>query len=279
MWSDSGVPDHLDDSPDHLLGIALRIAREAADAVIDLRSSAITDVATKSSATDVVTAADKAVEQLVRDRLARHRPGDEVLGEEGGSSGQAEPGSVLWVVDPIDGTVNYLYGLPGFAVSLAAQIDGVSVAGVVVDPVSGRCWTAAQGAGAHLDGAPLHVSATTEVAQSLIATGFSYREERRRRQAAAVAGLLGSVRDIRRSGSAALDLCAVATGWVDAYLEHGLGRWDWAAGALIAREAGALVSLPGEDVAGLGADAIFACTPGLARELRSAAIDSGFGAV
>src|SRR5690606_28766877 len=205
------------------------------------------DVRSKTSRTDVVTAVDVASERLVRERLAQLRPGEAVIGEEGGGTAGDAPGAVTWVIDPIDGTVNFLYGLPDFSVSLAAQVDGVSVAGVVVEPVSGRRWTAVRGGGAWLDGRRLAVSQPSGLDVTLVGTGFACVAERRRRQAAMVASLLGHVRDIRRGGAASLDLCHVAAGWLDAYAEHGLSRWDWAAGALVAEEAGAVVSLPGQD--------------------------------
>lgn len=274
-----------------LTEIAETVAADAAALVrerhADLRNGGAMNVGTKSSATDVVTAADTESERLIRSRLAELRPGDAVLGEEEGNSatngaaGSATgtaAGGVTWVVDPIDGTVNFLYGYPAFAVSVAAQVDGVSVAGAVVEPVSGRRWTGTKGAGAWLDGAPLRCGSPDSLDLTLLATGFAYRSERRQRQARLVAAMLGRVRDIRRGGSSALDLCAVAAGWVDAYCEHGLSRWDWAAGALIAAEAGARVSLPGTD-AELGADAILAAAPTVADPLRAALIDCGVAEV
>ncbi|WP_133853607.1 inositol monophosphatase family protein [Labedaea rhizosphaerae] len=262
----------------HLAATAMRVASSAAELVARVRAEAVAEVDTKSSETDVVTAGDKAAERLVRDELARLRPGEVVLGEEAGASGEPGPGAVCWVVDPIDGTVNYLYGFPWFAVSVAAQVDGVSVAGAVVEPVSGRRWSAVRGQGATLDGAPLHVSAARRLELSLVATGFGYRAERRARQAAAVAKLLPEVRDIRRAGAASLDLCAVAAGWVDGYCEHGLNRWDWAAGALIAEEAGAVVRLPSAD-APLGPDAVFVAAPGIADQLHETLLRCGFGEI
>lgn len=254
-----------------LLEIATSVAVEAAELARTARAGAVTDdVATKSSETDVVTAADLAVERLVRERLASLRPGEPVLGEEAGGSG--EPGDgVCWVVDPIDGTVNYLYGMPWYAVSLAAQVGGESVAAAVVEPVSGRRWTAARGQGAHLDGRRLRVSSATRLSLSLLGTGFAYLAERRARQAAAVAGLLGRVRDIRRAGAASLDLCAVAAGWLDGYVEHGLNRWDWAGGGLIAAEAGAVLRLPAAE-----GGMTFAAAPGIADELLTALEETGF---
>ena len=262
---------------EELVRIAVTVAVEAAELVGDARVHAVTQVDTKSSETDVVTAADRASEQLVRDRLAQLRPGEPVLGEEEG--GATSTDGLVWVVDPIDGTVNYLYGLPWYAVSIAAQLDGESVAGAVVEPVSGRVWTATRGGGAWLDGTPLRAAATTRLDLSLMGTGFSYDLERRLRQAAANARMIGRVRDIRRTGAASLDLCAVAAGWQDAYIEHGLHRWDWAAGGLIAAEAGAVFRAPGRNGDGLGELATFAAAPGIADELRAALIDSGFGEI
>ncbi|HEX4725312.1 MAG TPA: inositol monophosphatase family protein [Pseudonocardiaceae bacterium] len=257
---------------------AVRVASEAAQLVADAREAALSDISTKSSATDVVTSGDRAVERLIRERLDEMWPGVPVIGEEEG--GQAPEHGLSWVVDPIDGTVNYLYGYPCYAVSVAAQVDGVSVAGAVADPVGDRMWTASRGDGARLNGRPLSVSSATRLELTLVATGFAYAAERRVRQAALWAALLPRVRDLRRPGASSLDLCAVAAGWVDAYVEHGLHRWDWAAGALIAEEAGAVVRLPStanED--GLGADAVFVATPGIADALRAALLDSGAGKV
>jgi myo-inositol-1(or 4)-monophosphatase len=235
-------------------------------------------VATKSTPTDVVTASDTAVETLVRDRIAQLRPADTVLGEEHG--GSAAGTGVVWVVDPIDGTVNFLYGMPWYAVSLAAVRDGESLAGVVVEPASGRVWSAARGHGSTCDGRPLRASRASEPALSLLGTGFGYSPQRRTRQAAMVAALIPHVRDVRRVGSAALDLCAVAAGWLDGYLEHGCNWWDWAAGALVASEAGAVVRTPGPTGTGapddgLGADALFAAAPGVAVALAELARTHG----
>jgi myo-inositol-1(or 4)-monophosphatase len=258
---------------DVLLETATAVAVEAATLARTVREAAIHDVGTKSSETDVVTAGDLAVEKLVRERLARLRPGEPVLGEEAGGAEPSGDG-VCWVVDPIDGTVNYLYGFPWYAVSLAAQVDGVSVAAAVVEPSSGRRWTAARGGGAFLDGRRLEVSSATRLDLSLVATGFGYRAERRARQAAGVAGLLSRVRDIRRAGAASLDLCAVAAGWIDGYFEHGLNRWDWAGGALVAEEAGAVVRLPESD------DGMtFVATPGIADELTAVLAETGLDAI
>ncbi|UKD55734.1 inositol monophosphatase [Amycolatopsis sp. FU40] len=261
-----------------LKNTAEQVAVEAAHLVrtawVRMRSGGEVAVDTKSAETDVVTAVDRESEELVRARLERIRPGEPVLGEEGGGAVGDAAGGVTWVVDPIDGTVNFLYGLPTFAVSIAAQIDGVSVAGAVVEPVSGRRWTAVRGGGAWLDGDRLSVSAADRLDLALVGMGFSYARDRRVRQGKLTADLVGQVRDIRRRGAASLDLCAVAAGWLDGFFEHGLHRWDWAAGALIAQEAGATVLLPGE-AADLGEDATFAVSPGIAAELRAALAAGG----
>lgn len=264
--------------------VAERVATEAAEHLRGLPRPDTTDasaVSTKSSPTDVVTAADTAVEALLRRRLGQLRPGDAVVGEEGGGVAAA---GVVWVLDPIDGTVNYLHGLPWYAVSVAAVRDGVAVAGAVAEPASGRLWSAAAGAGATCDGRPLRASAISDVALAVLATGFSYRSARRVAQARMIAAMLPRVGDVRRIGSAALDVCAVASGWSDAYLEHGTNWWDWAAAALIAAEAGAVVRVPGapgsappED--GLGADAVFVAAAGIAGELAELARVNGAGQV
>lgn len=259
-----------------LKSVARQVATDAAELVREawagMAAGRSVAVGTKSGDTDVVTAVDHESERLIRKRLAQLRPGEPVLGEEGG--GNAGESGVTWVVDPIDGTVNFLYGLPWFAVSVAAQVDGVSVAGAVAEPASGRVWTAARGQGAWLDDRRLEVSAPERLELTLVGTGFGYDARRRARQAQLVAQLCGRVRDIRRNGAASLDLCAVAAGWLDAYFEHGLNRWDWAAGALIAAEAGAVVELPGT-APDLGADATYAAAPSVAAPLRTLLVDYG----
>ena len=264
---------------DELREVAERLVAEAADFVRARRTQLVdasghTDrsaVRTKSGATDPVTLADTETERLVRERLAELRPGDPILGEEGGGASTEGPG-VRWVVDPIDGTVNFVYGIPAYAVSLGAQVDGVSVAGAVADVVSGQVYSAALGRGAHLvtaDGRRrLHCNVIDELSLALVGTGFGYAQQRRAAQAAIVAQVLPEVRDIRRIGSAALDLCMVAAGRLDAYYEHGLSVWDWAAGALIAAEAGAVVVLP--DEGNRGAPLLIAAAPGVAAPLIAA---------
>jgi myo-inositol-1(or 4)-monophosphatase len=247
-----------------LLAIAVRIAREGAATARRMRDEAITDVQTKSTDTDVVTAADRAVERQVVDALRRERPADTVLGEEYGDSVATEPATpdaVRWILDPIDGTVNYLYGLPQYAVSLAAEVDGVVVAGVVRNAATGDEWTATRGGGAWRGDRRLTGSVRTTLEQTLLATGFGYDAKRRAHQGAVLAGLITRVRDIRRFGAAALDLCMAAEGSVDAYFEKGLNPWDHAAGGLIATEAGLRVS--GLDGAAAGGDMLIAAPPAL----------------
>ena len=211
-------------------------------------------VQTKSSPTDVVTEMDRRSEALITSRIRAHRPADAVLGEEGGQtsgdpagdgSEAAGPSRVRWVVDPLDGTVNYLYGLRDWAVSIAAEVDGTVVAGVVEVPRAGETFTAVAGHGAWLHRGEarlaLRCSAGVPLGQALVGTGFGYDAGRRQIQGEVVAALLPHVRDIRRGGSAAVDLCSVAAGRLDAFYERGLNYWDFAAGGLIAREAGATV--------------------------------------
>ncbi|HXA91011.1 MAG TPA: inositol monophosphatase family protein [Mycobacterium sp.] len=234
-------------------------------------------VRAKSTPTDPVTVVDTEAERLLRDRLAQLRPGDPILGEEGG--GPADPtatpaGSVTWVLDPIDGTVNFVYGIPAYAVSVGAQVNGVSVAGAVADVVAGRVYSAASGLGAHVtDEQGTHALRCTDVddlSMALLGTGFGYSKRRRTTQAALLAQMLPVVRDVRRIGSAALDLCMVAAGRLDAYYEHGLQAWDRAAGALIAAEAGARVLLPAHNGPTDAAELVVAAAPGISDELLAA---------
>jgi myo-inositol-1(or 4)-monophosphatase len=234
-------------------------------------------VRTKSTPTDPVTVVDTETERLLRDRLAQLRPGDPILGEEGG--GPADPAStpadtVTWVLDPIDGTVNFVYGIPAYAVSIGAQVNGVSVAGAVADVVAGRLYSAASGLGAHVTDEqgthPLRCTAVDDLSMALLGTGFGYSVRRRTTQAALLAQMLPVVRDVRRIGSAALDLCMVAAGRLDAYYEHGLQVWDCAAGALIAAEAGARVLLPAQRGPAGSAELVVAAAPGIADELVAA---------
>lgn len=234
--------------------VARRLLAEFSASGRDVRSGL--DPRTKSTATDPVTVIDTSVEEHLRATVASLRPDDSVLGEEGGEDAapSGPPGSnrVRWVVDPVDGTVNLLYGIPFTAVSVAAQVDGAVVAGAVHNIATGETWTAGLGQGASLrtaDGAVtgLAASGCEDLSLALVGTGFSYDAAVRAEQGRAVAGLLPQVRDIRRCGSAALDLCMVAGGRLDAYYERCLKPWDHAAGALIAAEAGAVVSVSHDD--------------------------------
>lgn len=224
-----------------------------------------TDVQTKSTGTDMVSEMDRAAEALIVERLLGARPDDGMVGEEGtnllGTSG------VRWVVDPLDGTTNYLYGLTGFGVSIAAEHHGEVVVGVVLDVVRDELFGATLGQGATRDGKPISASAATTLATALIGTGFSYEAERRARQAEVLVELLPCVRDLRRFGAAAVDLCSVACGRFDGYYERGLAPWDLAAGGLIATEAGAIVT----DFRGgpATAGAVVAAAPGIAGDLRA----------
>jgi myo-inositol-1(or 4)-monophosphatase len=251
--------------PDALCRLAGQVAEEAADLLRDGLGRARLEVATKSTGTDMVTEMDRAAEAHIVERLLAARPDDGVLGEEGtdrpGTSG------VRWVVDPLDGTTNYLYGLPGFNVSVGAEVDGEVVAGAVFDVIRGELFSATLGGGATRDGATIRPSAATDLALALVATGFSYEADRRRRQAQVLVEVLPRVRDVRRLGAAAVDLCSVACGRVDAYYEKGLAPWDLAAGGLIAAEAGAIVT----DLAGGSprGDTVVAATPAVHGPLRA----------
>ncbi|WP_055474206.1 inositol monophosphatase family protein, partial [Streptomyces pathocidini] len=222
---------------DELLALALEAARRAGALLRDNRPADLGVAATKTSAIDVVTEMDLASEKLITGFLAEERPDDGFLGEEGASSEGSS--GVRWVIDPIDGTVNYLYGLPAWAVSIAAEVDGEAVVGVVEVPSRGETFRAVRGGGAYLGDRRLAVRPAPPLEQALIGTGFGYLTERRAAQAEVLRTLLPRVRDIRRGGSAAIDLCDVACGRLDGYYERGLNPWDYAAGALIAREAGA----------------------------------------
>ncbi|MEJ6019573.1 inositol monophosphatase family protein [Corynebacterium sp. H113] len=224
---------------------AAHVRRRRVELGLDLDSQ----TETKSSDVDPVTVVDKESEELIRHLVATQRPDDAVLGEEQGGGEEVRPGTVRWLVDPIDGTVNFLYGVPAYAVSVGCEVDGRLVAGAVADIPHNRVYHAAAAQGAAVTEAdgrsrPIECSRPAGLDVSLLATGFSYDAQRRRKQGLLVTELLGHVRDIRRMGSAALDLCMLADGQLDCYLEHGLNLWDYAAGAVIAIEAGAVVTLP-----------------------------------
>jgi myo-inositol-1(or 4)-monophosphatase len=223
-----------------LMNVAARIARNAGDLVFVGRRNGAGNVQTKSSATDMVTQWDTASEHLILKQLGQLRPHDSIVGEEGTQIKGSSP--FTWFVDPIDGTTNFLYNLSGYAVSIAACLGTDPVAAAVFLPATRELFVAAKGHGAWLGSTPLHVSQCESLESALVATGFSYSSTRRETQGQRVARLLPDVRDIRRCGAAAADLCFVACGRIDAYFEEGLQPWDLAAGQLIASEAGAVVS-------------------------------------
>lgn len=271
-----------DSDPMSLRGVAERLAAEAADFVARRRAEvfgvgvsadrARPAVTSKSTPTDPVTVVDTETEQFLRDRLAELRPGDPIVGEEGGGSSAGHGGRPTWVLDPIDGTVNFVYGLEAYAVSVGVQVDGRSVAGAVANVPTGEVFSAAVGCGASVRRAgastSLHCNPIDDLALALVGTGFGYERERRRRQAEVLTLLLPDIRDVRRVGSCALDLCMVAAGRLDAYYEEGVHVWDWAAGALIAAEAGAVLRLP--PVIDEGSDLIVAAAPGIAAQFTEA---------
>jgi myo-inositol-1(or 4)-monophosphatase len=255
-----------------LLDLATSIATQAADMVARRRREGVAVADRKTSSVDVVTHADRESEQLIRSLLAEARPDDGFFGEESGAS--VGSSGLTWVVDPIDGTVNYLYGIPHYAVSVAV-VEGEpdpatwrALAGAVVNPGARETYTASVGGGSFLDGERLQVAGAVDLSEALVATGFSYLEEMRVEQGQVIAGLLSQVRDIRRMGTASLDLCMVASGRVNAYFERSLNPWDHAAGALIAREAGATVKGRGNNAA--GKEFILAAEPSVAVLLGAA---------
>ena len=281
-----------------LLVIAVGAALEAGQ-LLASKEGRVEVAATKSSPTDVVTEMDGRAEELIRARILVARPDDAILGEEGGQVDGAADAPARWVVDPLDGTVNYLYGLHDWAVSIAAEVDhgaaggGVGreiIAGAVYVPMRGELFTAVRGEGAWLESTrgsgtsggpgesvipdstferiPLRCRPGVPLDQALVATGFGYRAERRTVQGEVVAALLPRIRDIRRNGVASVDLCAVAAGRLDGYYERGLNYWDYAAGALVAAEAGAVV---GDSRGGPpGTSMTVAAGPGLFGPLRDA---------
>ena len=253
-----------------LLSLAHRLAEEAGQLLLDGLATAEV-LGSKSTLTDMVTSMDRASEQHIVDGIRAARPHDAIVGEEGadhdGTSG------VRWIIDPLDGTTNYLYAVPAYAVSIAVEVDGEVVAGVVADPSHRETYAATLGGGATCNGKPIACSDVQLLSNALVGTGFSYDASRRSRQGAVVAQLLPSARDIRRFGAAALDLCWVACGRLDAFYEKGLQRWDLDAGALIAREAGAVTG----DLDGGAASTAFtlAASPAIFDDLRALLVDAG----
>jgi myo-inositol-1(or 4)-monophosphatase len=261
------VPDGEDPELAELADVALAAASGAAALAAEGFGRSRSDVETKSSATDMVSEIDRNAEELISTLIGQARPDDGLLGEEGASREGAS--GVRWVVDPLDGTTNYLFGIPAWSVSVAAERDGTPIVGVVVDPSSDDIWAAVQGRGTRRNGRRQQVAeGRSTAATALVATGFGYRAERRAWQAGVVARLLPRVRDIRRFGSAALDLCWVGGGRFDAYYEWGLNPWDLAAGTIICREAGGVVRVLGDRL-------ILATTPSLAGPLTELLTASG----
>jgi myo-inositol-1(or 4)-monophosphatase len=254
-----------------LRDLALATAREAGELIVRLRGEGVEVAGTKSSASDIVTRADQAAEALVKERLLGARPDDGMVGEEGedlpGTSG------VIWIVDPIDGTVNYLYGHPHFAVSIAAEVDGEVVAGVVVAPALELEYVATLGGGARCNGRAIRPRTVVPMGERLVATGFSYEQAARVREARYISRLLPRVRDLRRLGSCALDLCGVASGTLDAYVEEGAHIWDHAAAGLVVLEAGGMLEVARSP----GGKRLLICAPrdGFA-EFREVVVDTGF---
>ncbi len=264
----TGAPGPLEAE---LLDVALDAAAAAVD-LIHTRRPASFAVRSKSSLTDMVTEMDTASEALIRSKIAERRPGDTVIGEEGGEDVGSD-GGVTWWVDPIDGTTNYVYDHPGYNVSIAAGVGRRALVGVVADPTHGRTYAAVRGGGARCDDTPLVLGPPPPLEAALVATGFAYDPERRSRQGRVAGELVGRVRDLRRMGAAALDLCSVAAGRVDAYYEAGLSVWDLAAGALIAEEAGArLGALDGGPVR---PDSVLVAHPELFEPLRELLLELG----
>jgi myo-inositol-1(or 4)-monophosphatase len=254
-----------------LLPLAWRAAVTAGSFLRDERPASLS-VDTKSTPTDVVTVMDRTAEALISAELLGARPGDGLLGEEGGE--RAGTSGVRWVVDPLDGTVNYLFGLPMWGVSIAAEVGGRVEIGVVATPVFDEAYVAVRGAGAWLvtRGAAQRLGGSdcADLSSALVATGFGYAAQVRRRQSEVVTGLITQIRDVRRTGSAVIDFCWLARGRVDAYYEAGLNAWDYAAGALIAQESGAVVTgLRDPDFSAF----VLAAAPGIAPALAAALVE------
>jgi myo-inositol-1(or 4)-monophosphatase len=263
----AGVSERADDE---LLALAVDVARAAGALLLDRFQRPATGVERKSSATDMVSDADRDAERLIRAMITAVRPRDGLLGEEGADI--AGESGLLWVVDPLDGTTNYLYGLPIWSVSIACEDASGGVVGVVFDPCRDELFAAERGRGATLNGRPVKASQGDDLSRALIGTGFSYEPEMRGHQARVLAELLSQVRDIRRGGSAAIDLAWVACGRLDGYYELGTRHWDRAAGMLLVSEAGGVVTpLDRGDEGGEGALAAGrALHPGLARLVEAA---------
>ena len=223
--------------PAELLEIAVEAAHAAGALLRERFAAPRPEVQSKSTPTDLVSEVDHEAERTIRDLLARRRPDDAILGEEGGGDDAVE-GELRWVVDPLDGTVNFLFGIPHWSVSVGCEADDGALAGVVFDPLRGETFTATRDGPAARDAEPVGGSTRTDLATAMVATGFAYDARVRAAQAEVAARVLPRARDLRRFGSAALDLAWTACGRYDAYYERGLAPWDLSAGALICRRAG-----------------------------------------
>jgi myo-inositol-1(or 4)-monophosphatase len=249
---------------DEILALALSIGKEAGELLSNRPD--VLNVESKSTTIDIVTQMDKASEKLIVERILAARPDDGLIGEEGAD--RPSKSGITWVIDPLDGTVNYFYGLPGWNVSIAAKdADGVLV-GVVTAPTIASTWHASRGGGAFRNGKKISCNDPVELNRAMIATGFEYDVEKRTKQLAQFSKLITTVRDLRRNGAAAVDLCNVAAGAIDGYYESGLHEWDLAAGGLIAQEAGALVTIEEHQ----GHQYVVAAGPALHASLKSALI-------
>lgn len=254
-----------------LLAVAQRAARAAAGELL-ARADQPHRVSTKSTPTDLVSEADRVAETVIREVLLGARPDDAFVGEEGSREGGRS--GITWVVDPLDGTVNYLFGDREWSVSIAAVDEQGPLVGAVIEPVTGRMWTGIRGAGAWRDDVEISARRTPELADAMVLAGLSYDAAQRRRQMEMFTDVAPGVRDLRRHGSAALELCRVAEGTADAYIESPIFRWDIAAGALIAREAGARVHVTHLDEV---RRSVLAATPFIFEELLRLLQPSGFG--
>lgn len=251
------------DPPD-LLRLALAAAHAAGALLLERFGGPSSGVSSKSTRTDLVSDADRDAETHILGLIRAERPDDRIVAEEGGTGAPMSAGQVTWHVDPLDGTVNYLWGLPHWCVSVHAGDHAGDLVGVVHDPCRNETFTAIPGR-AELNGHPLRLTPSSDLGDALVATGFAYDAVVRAEQAAALAPLVGRIRDVRRAGSAALDLAWVAAGRLDAYFERGLNTWDWAAGGMLVRDAGGTVDQLAADHRATG---IVAARPGLGERLR-----------